>query len=85
MPVKGYKSRTQSGADRRVRELLKQIDEAETIMCRLAADRIALAKLAATGPAFMNAMDAVEAVILRDNVLKNINLHPDGTPIHRVK
>jgi hypothetical protein len=74
-----YKAKTLSGAQRRVRELLKQRDEANEVIGRLMHERIQLAKLAAKGPAFFNPLEAMEAEQIRDLVLARLNMNPDGT------
>jgi len=74
-----YKPRTLSGAAKRVAQLQTQRDERESLLKQWSSDRIALAKLAATGPAFVNPLEAIAAVKLRDQILMKAGMNPDGT------
>lgn len=79
---KPYKAKSLSGAQARVRQLMKHIDTYESICVRMRAELIACAKLAADGPAFSNPLDVMDAKRIRDRVLKDYcNLTPCGTPI----
>jgi predicted ATPase len=76
---------------RRVRELLKQIRHLDTILGdymaqvkKLQTEREVLAMLAARGPAFDNPILAAEATKLRDKVLRECGLNPDGTLVPSV-
>ena len=62
-----------------MRALEKVIEEYRGIVDRFEHERIMLAKLAATGPAFMNPLAAMAAVKLRDNLLLREGLNPDGS------
>ena len=74
-----YKPRTLSGAAQRVAQLQSQIDERESLLKQWYADRIALAKLAAKGPAFFNPLEAMAAEKVRDAILAKIGMRPDGS------
>lgn len=81
-----YKPKTITGAQRRVRELMNQLDDYRKMFDRvsdenrrLKADRIRLAKLAAKGPCFFNPLDAMAAENLRDGILYECGLNPDGS------
>lgn len=80
-----YTAKSLSGAQRRVRELLKQRKELMADLQRLdqhlnnfLKERIMLAKLAAKGPAFDNPLVAFEAEQIRDDILRRVGLAPDG-------
>jgi hypothetical protein len=77
-----YKAKTLSGAQTRVRQLLKQREEYSELIGRFRRERKLLAMLAAKGPCFYNPLDAFEAENIRDRILANeCRLKPDGTPI----
>lgn len=84
-----YKAKSLRGAERRVRELLKQRDECDELISRLAAERNRaleernlLAKLAARGPAFFNPLEVMALEKLRDQILCDVwKMNPDGSPI----
>lgn len=70
------------GAERRIKSLKKQLREADALLVRFNAERIALAKLAAKGPAFFNPMDAFYAESIRDTILRELcGMNPDGTAL----
>lgn len=77
--MKRYKPRSLPGAAQRVRNLEKQIEALETILRRWKAERILLAKLAAKGPAFFNPLEAFTAERVRDSILDQIGMRPDGS------
>lgn len=80
--MRTYKAKTLKGAEERVRMLEKRIREYEDICTRLIGERIALAKLAATGPAFLDPMHAWKAEWIRNTILeKECGLKPDGSPV----
>lgn len=63
-------------AVKRIKQLKQQIKELEDIATHLA-------KLAATGPAFSNPLEAAAAERIRDRILREkCNLKPDGTFIN---
>lgn len=83
---KPYKAKSLKGAQRRVRDLTAQVKHLNEVLgvwmertkeyrehCRT------LAKLAADGPAFDNPLKIYEAKNLRDTVLRECNLKPDGS------
>lgn len=74
-----YKAKTLSGAQRRVRELMKQREALNDLIEQLVRERHMLAKLAAKGPAFFNPLEVMEAEQLRDAVLDRLGMNPDGT------
>lgn len=81
MAVKAKKPRfkTLAGAERRVRRLEKVLHEYGEMCCRKDAEKQLLAKLAATGPAFFNPLEAAAAEMLRDEILRRMNMRSDGT------
>lgn len=74
-----YKAKSLTGAQRRVRELQQQIVALNNLLNQWNRDRIALAKLAATGPAFFNPLEAIAAEQIRDAILAKLKMNPDGT------
>lgn len=69
-----------AGAERRIGNLQKQLREADALLVRFNAERIALAKLAAKGPTFFNPLDVVVAERIRDKILRELcYMNPDGT------
>ena len=88
MKEKLYTAKTISGAQARVRWLEKRLRNAnKTIGDRLAdirtlkAEARRLAKLAAAGPCFNSPLEAYEAEAIRNRVLAEIGLTPDGKPL----
>ena len=75
-----YKAKTITGAQRRVRELQKQNDDLNELASRLMNERVALAKLAADGPAFFNPLEVMNAKRIRDGILARNGFGPDGKP-----
>lgn len=87
-----YKAKSLSGAQRLVRSLLKQREEASVraltlydTVESLKAERTTLAKLAAEGPCFFSPLVVAEAKNLRDRVLRECGLMPDGKFIQAAK
>lgn len=58
------------GSQRKVRSLQKRLDQAHELIKRLSDERTLLAKLAASGPAFHNPLEAMAAQSVRDSVLQ---------------
>ena len=81
MERKPYKGRSLTGAIRRVRELQKLVDQYRELFDRWYEERKLLAKLAATGPCFYDPLEAMAAEELRDDILRNCRLMPDGSAI----
>ncbi len=82
MSTKLYQAKSLAGAQRRVRELSKQLKQMSDVLTRFQLERNLLAKLAAKGPAFYNPLDVYAAEQLRDRILAQVwNLNPDGSPI----
>ncbi len=87
--MKPYKAKTITGAQSRVRELenqrrelLRCLQEADARVERLTDERQLLAKLAATGPAFFNPLEAFAAQKLRDSILATeCNMASNGDPL----
>lgn len=77
--AKPYTVRSITGAQARVRQLVKQIEERDKLLTRWAGERAMLAKLAADGPAFSNPLDAAAAIAVRDDILYRLKLNPDGS------
>ncbi len=71
--------KTIEGAVRRIRQLEKQKEVLDTLLEEYARDRKQLAMLAAKGPCFFNPLVAMEAQTLRDEILKDMGMNPDGT------
>lgn len=65
--------------ERRIRRLESHCYEYKQICDLYQQEKIMLAKLAATGPAFFNPLDAMEAEKLRDKLLRSVRINPDGT------
>jgi hypothetical protein len=88
MTTKPYRATSLKGAERRVRFLHDRLArsrrhcaEAEAAIERLESERELLAKLAATGPFFTNPLVAYAAKELRDGILRECGLRPDGKPL----
>jgi hypothetical protein len=63
---------------------LKQIDELSETVMLLQNETVALAKLAATEPAFCDPFEAVVAKSIRDRILQDkCGLNPDGSAIRK--
>lgn len=86
MSKKPYTAKSIAGAQRRVRELEKHIVNLDSIigywidrekncanLCKI------LARLAARGPAFFNPLEAMAAENVRDGILREMGMNPDGT------
>lgn len=68
-------------AERRIRQLKMQLADAVALLDRYHRERIALAKLAAKGPAFYNLLDVYDAEAVRDEILRHhCRMKPDGSP-----
>lgn len=76
---KPYQAKSINGAQRRVRQLQKQLDECHRLLGQFAKERLLLAKLAATGPAFFNPLEAFAAEDVRDKILAQNGMNSDGT------
>lgn len=81
MSHRPYKAKSLSGAQRKVRELLKRLEAYDQVLTRFHTERLILAKLAAKGPAFYNPIEAARAEALRDKLLKQQGMNPDGSRI----
>lgn len=77
---KPYKPRSLAGAADYVRCLRNQIDAYEEHAKRANKGLRLLAMLAAKGPAFSNPLDAWEAETIRDDILRQLGMKPDGSP-----
>lgn len=79
-----YRYKSVENAVRRIRELEQQIKELEDIATRYQNETVVLAKLAATGPAYFNLLEAMAAQRIRDRILRDkCGLNPDGTFINK--
>lgn len=78
-----HKFKSIDGAVRRIRELEKIVASYGAIVSRLNNERQLLAKLAARGPCFYNPLEAMVAEKLRDDILRRVQLNPDGTSIEK--
>ncbi len=79
MAKKPYTAKSITGAERMVRSLQKQVVTLDAIATKWNHERKMLAKLAATGPAFFNPLDVMDAERIRDEILAQIGMRPDGT------
>ncbi len=73
-----YHAKTLSGAQTMVRMLLKQRDERHALLENYAHKLTLLARLAADGPAFDNPLTIYDAKVIRDEILRRMNMGPDG-------
>lgn len=71
--------KSQANAEKRVRELERQLNEWRQIAERFDVERKMLAKLAAKGPTFFNPLEAFAAEDVRDKLLAKMGMKPDGT------
>ena len=67
--MKTYTAITLSGAQRRVRELLRQVRDRDNLLDQWARERRLLAMLAAETPQFHNPLVVWEAKMMRDMIL----------------
>lgn len=67
--MKPYKARTITGAQARVRQLMKLVDEQATLLLKFSNQKKLLARLAADTPQFYNPLEVMEAKQLRDSLL----------------
>jgi ATPase subunit of ABC transporter with duplicated ATPase domains len=86
--VKPYKPKSLAGAARKVRQLQRAADQLRSELNDLRRYLVReqhtsrlLARLAATGPAFTNPIIAWEAQARRDQILAELGLNPDGSPM----
>ncbi len=81
MAAKEKKTRFRSieSAERRIRQLQRRIQDYEAICARKTDELHLLAKLAATGPAFFNPLEAAAAEKIRDALLHRMRMNSDGT------
>lgn len=78
-----YKAKSLNGAQTRVRQLSKQVNELNQIAGRYHEAMILCAKLAADGPAFYNPLHIAAAKKVRDDVLARCcGMKPDGSPLN---
>lgn len=77
--TKTYKPRSISGAIRRIRDLEFQLNQSNKLLEQWKNERILLAKLAATGPAFFNPLEAFAAEKIRDQILASQRINPNGS------
>jgi len=68
---KPYKAKSLSGAQARVRLLMRRIDRYEELLDQMKYERLMLAKLSSKEPMFYNPLDVWQAEAIRDRVLKN--------------
>lgn len=67
-----YKAKSLSGAQTRVRQLQKQVDERDRLLKEFDRDRKLLARLAAKTPQFFNPLEAMAAETVRDRILSTL-------------
>lgn len=75
-----YKAKSLTGAQARVRQLLKQQATTTELLDRYAWERVELAKLASKTPMFFNPLDAIVAGNVRDRILREKGLIPHAKP-----
>lgn len=80
---KVYKAKSLKGAERKVRDLHKLLQQCNEVIERFDKERTLLAKLAATGPAFFNPLEAMAAQNVRDRILAQEGMNSDGTFVKR--
>jgi len=83
MKKKPYKAKSLSGAQRRVREMERTLESYKEVIEKFDKQRCLLAKLAAKGPAFSTPLEAWAAENLRDSLLREQGMNPDGSFIKR--
>lgn len=83
---KKHRFKNQDTAEARVRLLEKRFKQLEDICTRIKleariekARNLMLAKLAAKGPAFFNPLEAAAAEDIRNHILKEHGMRPDGS------
>lgn len=74
-----YKAKTISGAEKRVRQLLKCMERRGELLDQWCRERKLLAMLAAKGPAFSNPLHAAAAEKIRNEILASMRMNPDGS------
>lgn len=83
--MKKYKAKSMAGAQRRVRELEKQVAAWREVAEKFHEERTLLAKLSAETPQFFNPLDVMEAKKIRDSILKPLNVVREPSRTHDVK
>lgn len=68
--MKPYKAKSLIGAQRRVRELQKQVRDRDNLLNTFDKERRLLAELSADTPQFYNPLVVMEAKQIRDRILK---------------
>ncbi len=82
---KKHRFKSIDGAVRRVRELEKQLLEMRLLADKCYGESTILARLAATGAAFYNPLEAACAESIRDRILRErCRMNPDGSPFKKV-
>jgi hypothetical protein len=76
-----YKATSLRSAERMVRSLRKTLRIECEGHAKCKRELQLMAKLAATGPAFYNPLHVVAAQEIRDRILREIGLKPDGSPL----
>ncbi len=66
-------------ARKQIEQMREQLQGMHDMIQVLTKQRFALAKLSATGPAFLNPLEAMEAESIRDEILNVLDMNPDGT------
>lgn len=64
-----YRAKSLTGAQARVRQLQKQVEERDKLLIQFDHERRMLAKLSADTPQFFNPLVAMEAKQIRDRIL----------------
>ena len=80
MNMKPYKAKSLSGAEKRVRQLRKQIKERDSLLHQFDRDRRLMAMLASDTPQFDNPLLVYEAKQIRDRILALPNAAGEPQP-----
>lgn len=75
-----YKAKSLTGAQARVRQLLKLHEGTTTLLEQYARERVMLAKLASKVPLFDNPLHVWEVEKIRDRILREKGLIPHAKP-----
>lgn len=68
-----YRAKSLTGAQTRVRQLMRQISQRDNLLIKFDYERKILAKLAAETPQFLNPICVMEAKKVRDEIISTFN------------
>ena len=80
-PVRRFK--THAMAEQRLNQVEKKLEQERDRVERHRQNMLLLAKLAADGPCFDNPLNAMEAKALRNDLLYQAGLRPDGSAVKK--